>query len=146
MNRLGLAPEELERLVADPLLLEGIEMQLLMSHLASADDPQSPQCNNATRQRDLRSDSAENGDTRAARTDVEDTAGGPTAAVGGRGISLGGRSTHKASHGATPPSRAIFLDTGVGSSPPRDHWRQALLPFPTEFERGCDVFETKENQ
>ncbi len=43
MNRLGLALEEVERLVTEPLRLQGVDVQILMSHLASADEPQSPQ-------------------------------------------------------------------------------------------------------
>jgi alanine racemase len=39
MSRLGLPPEELETLVADRQRLKGIAVQLVMSHLACADDP-----------------------------------------------------------------------------------------------------------
>ncbi len=43
MSRLGLAPAELDRLVADPAPLTAFPVPLVMSHLASADAPQSPQ-------------------------------------------------------------------------------------------------------
>jgi alanine racemase len=39
MSRLGLPPEEVAALLADPTLLNGIEVKLLMSHLACSDDP-----------------------------------------------------------------------------------------------------------
>lgn len=43
MNRLGLPPAELDRLCNDPAgLLDGIDLQAWMSHLASADDPSNP--------------------------------------------------------------------------------------------------------
>jgi len=43
MNRLGLPPNELDRLCNDPVsLLEGIDLQGWMSHLACADDPANP--------------------------------------------------------------------------------------------------------
>jgi len=44
MNRLGLAADELDRVAASPdRLLEGIAIDYVMSHLASADSPESPQ-------------------------------------------------------------------------------------------------------
>lgn len=43
MSRLGLSPEEVAELVANPSLLDRIELLYIMSHLASADDPDSPQ-------------------------------------------------------------------------------------------------------
>lgn len=39
MSRLGLPAEEVATLLADPGLLDGIDLTLLMSHLACADDP-----------------------------------------------------------------------------------------------------------
>ncbi|MGQ3046769.1 MAG: alanine racemase [Niveispirillum sp.] len=43
MNRLGLPPTELDRLCNDPTgLLDGIDLQAWMSHLACADDPSNP--------------------------------------------------------------------------------------------------------
>lgn len=43
MNRLGLPPAELNRLCNDPArLLDGIDLQAWMSHLACADDPANP--------------------------------------------------------------------------------------------------------
>ncbi|PJG46462.1 alanine racemase [Sphingobium sp. LB126] len=39
MSRLGLSPEEVATLVAEPERLDGIDLKLLMSHLACADDP-----------------------------------------------------------------------------------------------------------
>ncbi len=43
MNRLGLEAAELDRLAADPgTLLQGLEVQAWMSHLACADDPGNP--------------------------------------------------------------------------------------------------------
>ncbi len=41
INRLGLEPNEVEQLVADPALRESFETSLVMSHLACADDAQS---------------------------------------------------------------------------------------------------------
>jgi alanine racemase len=41
MARMGMAPAEVDRLAADPSLLEGIETVLVMSHLACADEPAS---------------------------------------------------------------------------------------------------------
>lgn len=43
MSRLGLAPAELDRLVAAPDSLKAFSVPLLMSHLACADDPAHPQ-------------------------------------------------------------------------------------------------------
>ncbi|WP_119302864.1 alanine racemase [Dongia deserti] len=43
MSRLGLAPAELDRLIADPALLKAFSIPLVMSHLASADEPGSAQ-------------------------------------------------------------------------------------------------------
>jgi len=42
MSRLGLAPADIEAIAADPALLEGLEIQLVMSHLACADEPDHP--------------------------------------------------------------------------------------------------------
>ncbi|RUM98376.1 alanine racemase [Pseudaminobacter arsenicus] len=42
MSRLGLAPEEVEEIAADKSLLDGIEVRLVMSHLACADEPEHP--------------------------------------------------------------------------------------------------------
>ena len=42
MARLGLPADEAERLIADPALLEGIEIDYLLSHLACADEPAHP--------------------------------------------------------------------------------------------------------
>lgn len=42
MNRLGLPPKELETLVAEPDRLQGIDLRLVMSHLACADEPDHP--------------------------------------------------------------------------------------------------------
>lgn len=39
MSRMGLEPAEVDRLVADPALLDGIDLRFLISHLACADDP-----------------------------------------------------------------------------------------------------------
>lgn len=43
MSRLGLPPEELEILLAEPSRLDGVRLLHVMSHLASADEPDSPQ-------------------------------------------------------------------------------------------------------
>ncbi len=40
MSRLGLPPEESAALVADPALLDGIDLRFIMSHLACADEPE----------------------------------------------------------------------------------------------------------
>jgi alanine racemase len=42
LNRLGLGREEALRLIGDPRLLEGLDIALVMSHLACADDPEHP--------------------------------------------------------------------------------------------------------
>jgi alanine racemase len=42
MSRIGMAPAEAERLTATPGALDGIEIGLLMSHLACADEPDHP--------------------------------------------------------------------------------------------------------
>lgn len=42
MSRLGLSPEEAEVLVSEPERLHGIDLQLVMSHLACADDDAAP--------------------------------------------------------------------------------------------------------
>ncbi|WP_323847299.1 alanine racemase [Microbulbifer magnicolonia] len=42
MTRLGMTPEEFEQLLADPELLRAANIQLLLSHLACADEPQHP--------------------------------------------------------------------------------------------------------
>ncbi|MBK8160205.1 MAG: alanine racemase [Rhodospirillaceae bacterium] len=42
LNRLGLGREDALRLIADPHLLDGLDITLVMSHLACADDPEHP--------------------------------------------------------------------------------------------------------
>ncbi len=42
MSRLGLPAKELDRLVADPSLLDGIDVRYIMSHLACGDEPENP--------------------------------------------------------------------------------------------------------
>ena len=42
MSRLGLAPSEVDAIAADPASLDGIDLKLVMSHLACADEPDSP--------------------------------------------------------------------------------------------------------
>ncbi len=42
MSRLGMAPEEVEALAADPQAFDGIDVTLVMSHLACADEPNNP--------------------------------------------------------------------------------------------------------
>ncbi len=42
MSRLGLPAKELDRLVADPSLLDGIDVRYIMSHLACDDEPENP--------------------------------------------------------------------------------------------------------
>jgi alanine racemase len=42
MNRTGLSPEELDRLTADPAMLEGLDLLYVMTHLVAADTPASP--------------------------------------------------------------------------------------------------------
>ncbi len=43
MLRLGLPPDELAQLADDPSRLDGLDIRLVISHLASADEPDSPQ-------------------------------------------------------------------------------------------------------
>ncbi len=43
LNRLGLSPDEALRLIADPHLIDGLDLAIVMSHLACADDPEHPQ-------------------------------------------------------------------------------------------------------
>jgi len=43
MSRLGLAPAELDRLIADPDLLKAFPVPLVMSHLSVSEEPQHPQ-------------------------------------------------------------------------------------------------------
>lgn len=43
MSRLGLPPEEVDTLLQEPSRLEGVRLLHVMSHLASADEPDSPQ-------------------------------------------------------------------------------------------------------
>ncbi|MDY0973797.1 alanine racemase [Massilia sp. CFBP9012] len=50
MSRMGLAPFDLDRLRQDPAWLEGIDLRLVMSHLACADEPAHP-LNERQRQR-----------------------------------------------------------------------------------------------
>lgn len=42
MSRLGLSQEELDQLVAEPALLDGIDIRFVISHLAAADEVDSP--------------------------------------------------------------------------------------------------------
>lgn len=42
MSRLGIAPPDVERIGADPRAFEGIDIRLVMSHLACADEPDHP--------------------------------------------------------------------------------------------------------
>ncbi|MCG8271914.1 alanine racemase [Aquamicrobium sp. NLF2-7] len=42
MSRLGMLPREVEAVAADPKALEGIDLRLVMSHLACADEPHHP--------------------------------------------------------------------------------------------------------
>lgn len=42
MSRLGMMPSEVETLASDASLLEGLEVKLVMSHLACADEPEHP--------------------------------------------------------------------------------------------------------
>ncbi|SFT41820.1 alanine racemase [Mesorhizobium sp. YR577] len=42
MSRLGMMPEEVETLARNPGLLDGVEVKLVMSHLACADEPEHP--------------------------------------------------------------------------------------------------------
>lgn len=50
MSRLGMQPQDVARIQADPDLLKGVETRLVMSHLACADEPASP-ANERQRQR-----------------------------------------------------------------------------------------------
>lgn len=50
MSRLGLSPVDVEVLAADPALLHGLSVELVMSHLACADEPSHP-ANHAQRER-----------------------------------------------------------------------------------------------
>jgi alanine racemase len=43
LNRLGLSPEDALRLIGDPHRLDGLDLAIIMSHLACADDPEHPQ-------------------------------------------------------------------------------------------------------
>lgn len=43
MSRLGLAPAELDRLIADPALLKAFPIPLVMSHLSCSEEPQHPE-------------------------------------------------------------------------------------------------------
>ncbi|MEQ8841140.1 MAG: alanine racemase [Acidimicrobiales bacterium] len=43
INRTGLTPVEVDAVAADPSALDGLELRHVLSHLASADDPESPQ-------------------------------------------------------------------------------------------------------
>ena len=42
MSRLGMAPSEVDQLANDPTAFEGVEIVLVMSHLACADEPEHP--------------------------------------------------------------------------------------------------------
>jgi len=42
MSRMGLAPAELDRIAAEPHRLDGIDLRLVMSHLACAEQPDNP--------------------------------------------------------------------------------------------------------
>lgn len=42
MSRLGLSPSEVDDLVANPMRLDGVNVRLLISHLACADEPDQP--------------------------------------------------------------------------------------------------------
>ena len=42
MSRLGMPPRDVERIAADPLAFDGIDIRLVMSHLACADEPEHP--------------------------------------------------------------------------------------------------------
>ncbi|PWL17280.1 alanine racemase [Falsochrobactrum shanghaiense] len=42
MARLGLSAEELDRIVDEPSLLDGIDIKFIISHLASGDEPENP--------------------------------------------------------------------------------------------------------
>ncbi len=42
MSRLGMSPDEIDRLAADPAAFDGLDLRLVISHLACADDPANP--------------------------------------------------------------------------------------------------------
>lgn len=42
MSRLGMSPEDVERVAADPRAFDGIDVSFVMSHLACADEPEHP--------------------------------------------------------------------------------------------------------
>ena len=42
MSRLGMAPQDVERIAADPRAFDGIDIRFVMSHLACADEPDHP--------------------------------------------------------------------------------------------------------
>jgi alanine racemase len=42
MNRTGLSPSELDRLTADPTMMEGLDLLYVMTHLVAADSPAAP--------------------------------------------------------------------------------------------------------
>jgi alanine racemase len=42
MNRTGLSPDEVDRLTAEPSMLEGLDLLYVMTHLVAADSPASP--------------------------------------------------------------------------------------------------------
>ncbi|UVK42327.1 alanine racemase [Mesorhizobium sp. AR07] len=42
MSRLGMAPQDVERVAADPGAFDGIDVRFVMSHLACADEPEHP--------------------------------------------------------------------------------------------------------
>lgn len=42
MSRLGMSPAEVEAVAADPHALDGVDLRLVMSHLACADEPRHP--------------------------------------------------------------------------------------------------------
>ena len=52
MSRLGMSPAEVDGIAADPTALDGLELRLVMSHLACADEPDNPA--NAAQRRKLR--------------------------------------------------------------------------------------------
>ncbi|RUZ79977.1 alanine racemase [Mesorhizobium sp. M7A.F.Ca.US.006.01.1.1] len=42
MSRLGMAPQDVDRIAADPQAFDGIDIRYVMSHLACADEPEHP--------------------------------------------------------------------------------------------------------
>ena len=42
MSRLGMSPQEVERIAADPHAFDGVDVTFVMSHLACADEPEHP--------------------------------------------------------------------------------------------------------